>query len=338
MQNNTLSRHAGKLSRIAMYSLFISLAACGKTDEELPPSKLYFANEGYFEVAPGDSMVFRPRITYDVDSRYLWTENGKEVSTEKNYKFVANQMRDFSLHFEVSNNRGSDSSSIHVSVLKHINCSGLLGVKRRAQSGLKLLPDSLAPDFWADETICFHNQVNADTTQWAGFALGSRTTVQTTANNMARGTAHVTNSGSAANDYFALDANTPELPPTISFARAYTPRSIDIANDNFTYLLCRNGGEAIADGDTIIIRPMTSGDYLTMKIEGIDRNGAAVSALEYTLLDYTNGLTSNVFRLDKWATIDLRPLGQVWGLRFRLLCSKSPFTLNACIDNLKLQD
>lgn len=316
------------------------MMACNGTDDELPASKLYFANGGRFEVAPGDTVVFRPRITYDQNTTYTWTQNGQQVSDQKNFTFCQKAMKDYELFFEMTNDRGYDSAHIYISVQKHVTCSGLPGLKKRGGVTMRLVPDTLGPCFYHDSTIVFSNAVNADTTDWYGFAHSSRNQVQTSINAQAKGTAHITSGTEQGqkNEYMAMSCNNPLAPAVITFGREYTAKSIDVANDNLSFLLCRNGGLAISGTDTTEVRPMTEGDYLRLDITGYDAQNHPTATVEYYLLDYRNGKTQNVFRLDRWATIDLRSLGAVSRLGFTMTSTREHFALNACIDNLKLQD
>ncbi len=327
------------LTTVALTTVFAT--SCADDDATQQAPKIYFASEGSFEISPDDTLALEPRIIYDYGCSYLWSDGeGNVLSTDRELSFVPPAMRDYSLIFEVSNSLGSDAYGIEISVQRKATFGDLDNFTTKKSSVLALVPDSLPGAFrWRD--VEFNNVVNSDTTFWAGFAFCNRTTVTNTISNSAMGTAYATGtttSSSSDKSYMAVNAE--QGMGTIKFGRAYTPKSLDVATDNFIYLASKFGYRSISsEGDTTLVSPAAQGDYYTVVIEGLNADGSSNGLRqEYKLIDCDFNNPAKYYRCSAWVTLDLTPLGDVYGLKVSIETSKSEFPELVCIDNLRLQD
>ncbi|MBQ2321131.1 MAG: DUF4465 domain-containing protein [Bacteroidales bacterium] len=309
--------------------------ACNEDESLNNPPKIYFASSGDFEIAPGDTLMLEPRIIYDYDSRYAWYDaEGNILSNERDYLFVTSQMKDYKFFFSIENSAGADTFAISVSVQLRADFDELDNFSTKKKSVLALLPDTLPGAFrWNGLELA--NAINADTSMWYGFAFSNKATSSSTQASAVIGTAYVsTSSTSSSNAYMAVCA--PSSSAKVLFPRAYTPKSVDLANDNFIYLASKFG---FTTADSVFVSPATFADYYTVLVEGLDengmRNGASVS-LDLVDCNYDN--PAKYLRSTKWNTLELSELGQVHGLLFSVKTSLTGFPPLFCIDNLRLQD
>ncbi len=260
------------------------------------------------------------------------------MSNELEYVFIPDRMADYEMTFEVMNDNGADTSTVYISVLKHIEFDTFENFTIPKKARLILLPDS-ATNFIIDTTAVLNNSFNADTSMWYGFAYSSIVSVTTASvTTSCIGTAYTTTSSSSS-QYMAMNCNDSDNVPIIQFNKGYVPRSIDIANDNYTFMVSRYGTQLLTtDSVTVTIGYMNTGDYITLGINGLTESGDISGTVYYSLVDCRTENSSHFTRLNDWTTVDLTSLGKVYGLYFNILCSRGIFPLYACIDNLKLQD
>jgi len=179
--------------------------------------------------------------------------------------------------------------------------------------------------------IQFANAINADTSMWYGFAFSNRVSLQTTLTSSSIGTAYAT---SSSNAYMAVYA--PSNLAKIRFPQAYTPKSIDIANDNFIYLASKFG---YMTTDSVTVSPATYGDYYRVNVEALGPNGMTTGAsTSFDLINCNYDNPAKYIRSTTWNTLDLTDLGQVNGLQLSVETSLDAFPHLFCIDNLRLQD
>lgn len=314
--------------------------ACADEDATQEPPKIYFASDGSFEIAPTDTLLLEPRIVYDHGCTYRWSDaSGAILSDERDLTFIPAEMKDYALTFEVYNSLGSDKYDVSITVLLKAGFGDLDNFSTKKSSVLALVPDTL-PGAFRWNGLEFLNVVNADTSMWGGFAFSNRTSTSSTISNSVIGTAYATSSASSSSsDKSYMAVNAEQGLGLISFGRAYSPKSIDIVNDNFIYLASKFGYTAITGGDTVAVPPATAGDYYTAVVEGLDASGSATGArAEYKLLDCDYDNPAKYFRNSAWTTVDLTGIGRVYGLRLSVETSLTQFPQLMCIDNLRLQD
>lgn len=308
-----------------------TLTACHDDVAENQPPKIYFASSGKYEIAPGDTLTLEPRILYDYNSQYLWTDNeGNVLSTDRDLTFITESMKDYNLNFSVETPAGADTFNISISVQLCATFSDLDNFTTSKSSVLALQPDTL-PGAFLWRNIQFANAINADTSMWYGFAFSNRVSLQTTLTTSSIGTAYAT---SSSNAYMAVYA--PSNLAKIRFPQAYTPKSIDIANDNFIYLASKFG---YMTTDSVTVSPATYGDYYRVNVEALGPNGMTTGAnasIDLINCNYDN--PAKYIRSTTWNTLDLTDLGQVNGLLLSVETSLDAFPHLFCIDNLRLQD
>lgn len=309
------------------------LPACHDDEAKNMPPKIYFASDGNFEIAPGDTLLLEPRILYDYDSRYSWTDaDGNLISQERDLLFTTSEMKDYKFLFSIENNAGADTFSISVSVQLRATFDDLDNFQTKKSSVLALLPDTL-PGAFRWKGLQFANVINADTSMWYGFAFSNKTSTSSTLVASSIGTAYISSS-SSSNAYMAVCA--PSSIAKILFPRAYSPKSVDVANDNFIYLASKFG---FTTTDSAIVSPAAFADYYRVVVDGIGENGMTNGAsVSIDLVDCNFDNPAKYLRLTKWSTLDLTELGQVNGLLFRVETSLAGFPPLFCIDNLRLQD
>lgn len=308
----------------------LALAACEGSDTEMPAPKIYFAGNGVYEMALGDTIVLSPRITYDYGSSYQWTVDGAEVSSDLEYSFVPQRLADYDIRFSVSNSRGTDAYGISVSVVKAVDCSEFDDFVPPRTPSLVLTPP--AGRWFSHDGVSFSNVINPDTTMWGGFAFSNRTSVVSQPTTAAIGCAYMVSQPKNAS-YLVFSGYSDAY---IDFGGQFTPRSIDVANDNFAYLVSKFGYTA---PDTSLVVPYsTYGDFVRLRIAGLDAGGSEVAEVTQSLIDCNFDNQAKFERLSSWLTVDLRPLGKVYGLALYIECSQEGFPPFACIDNLKLQE
>lgn len=327
---------------LAAIAIVAALApSCADDSSTQEPPKIYFASSGSFEIEPTDTLTLEPKIIYDYGCSYLWTDQtGATISTERDLTFVPTAMKDYTLTFAVSNSLGSDEYQVGISVRLLADFSDLDNFSTKKSSVLALVPDTL-PGAFRWNGIEFRNVVNADTSMWAGFAFSNRTSTVTTISSSAIGTAYATSSSSSSSsDKSYLAVNAEQGYAIVKFDRAYTPKTIDIANDNFIYLASKFGYTAItSDADTVTVSPAARGDYYTAVVEGLGQDGTATGATaELKLVDCDYDNPAKYVRSSAWNTVDLSGIGQVYGLRLSVATSLTQFPELMCIDNLRLQD
>lgn len=337
-----LTDKAARIAWGAMVGMAAMAVACADDSETQEPPKIYFASSGSFEIAPTDTLLLEPKIIYDNGCTYSWTdETGATIGTERELTFIPTTMKDYTLTFSVSNSLGSDSYEIAISVLLKADFSDLDNFSTKKSNVLAMVPDTLPGAFrWND--VEFNNVVNSDTTFWGGFAYSNRTSTVTTISNSAMGTAYATSSttSSSSSDKSYMAVNAEQGYAIIMFDRAYSPKSVDIANDNFIYLASKFGYMAITTaGDTVNVSPAASGDYYTAVVEGLSEAGTlSGTSAEYKLVDCDYDNPAKYYRSSAWNTVDLTGIGSVFGLRLSVRTSLTQFPELMCIDNLRLQD
>jgi|GEM_PF-3388286 len=98
----------------------------------------------------------------------------------------------------------------------------------------------------------------------------------------------------------------------VRFGQAMRVHSIDIANTTWVALYARdNNPPFYPNRDNF-----TDGDFLRLKIQGLDGNDSVVGEMVTSLVDFGGVGTSDNFILDDWLSINLDSLGTVSGLRF----------------------
>ncbi|MCQ2205006.1 MAG: DUF4465 domain-containing protein [Bacteroidales bacterium] len=322
--------HSPKVyASIIAFGSMLTMAACVDENKDCPAPKIYFASDGKYEISIDDTLKLNPRIIYDRNSKYTWTANGKELSNKLDIEFVPEKQIDYLLTFKVENDNGEDEYNVNISVVNKVDFSLFDNYTIPKKSKFSMIPDTLS-DFVIDD-IVFSNFVNADTTMWSGFAYSNRNDIQTTVSVSTIGCAY---SSTAPDNYMAVSCYSPGA--IIRFGRKYTVRSIDIASDNFAYIVSKFG--YVNDDGSLSVDYLKSGDYVSLHVKGLDDEGTQISEFVYDIFDCRFDRPAKYIRLSDWTTIELSSLGEVAGLQFEIESSVADFPPFFCIDNMKLQD
>lgn len=314
---------------LTILSFFI--ISCNLGEDNTYGPTIYFSNEGNFEITPNDTLLLSPRITYNNNSTYIWKIDNDIVSTELEYQFIPNELKDYNLSFIVMNDNGTDTSNIKISVVKKIDFESFDNFSIKASQAVSMVPDTLTN--FISKGIIFSNSINQDTTNWYGFAFSNKTAPSSSISINTLGCAYDNNNKTA--NY--LVANCYEQYALIDFGnKSYSIKSIDIANDNFVYLVSKFGYTS-ADS-TMHINYSTTDDVLTLKIIGLNSQKEKISEQSYNLIDCRYNNQAKFFRLNTWHTEPLYELGNVNGLLFEITSTQEQFPKYVCIDNIKLQD
>lgn len=299
--------------------------SCVDEDKMVPGPKIYFSNDGKYEVGIDTVLVLSPKIIYDKNSAYKWTRDGEEICGSLEYEFKPETLKDYSLRFEVDNAFGGDTFDVSVIVREMIDFTKIdnVDIKKNA-SELVMVPNE-ETNYLLINGHRFYNAVNTDTTVWGGFAYSSKTSVQNRSDKAALGCAFIAADQKSA-QYMAVSGF---ADPVILFREQFVVRSLDIANENFVAVLSKFGSEAYPLYD--------QGDYLKVRIYGIIDDAFTSKYLEHTLIDCDFDNKAKYYRQNVWETIDLRGLGMVDGLYIQILSSIENYPLFCCIDNIRLQ-
>ena len=324
-------------SRFALVAAAAGLAvlACHDDDAASRPPKIYFASNGSYEIAPGDTLNLLPRILYDDGCAFEWQDgDGNILSTERDLLFTTTVMRDYALTFRVHGAAGADTFSLAVSVQLKASFDKIDNFSTKKSSILALHPDSL-PGAFRVGGMEFANAVNADTTMWVGFAFSNKSAASSATGSSAIGAAYVVGgASSSANAYMAVYS--PSGMARVLFDRDYTPKSVDVANDNFIYLASKFGFTA---ADSAVVQPAARGDYFRVEVAGLGADGMPTGAVaSVSLIDCDFDNPAKYVRSSSWNTLDLTGLGSVRGLQMSVATSLASFPELFCIDNLRLQD
>lgn len=324
--------------KVRTYGLFASilgLVACESGEFGMEAPTVYFSSDGKYEISLIDTLELEPKIVYDYNTTYKWTQDGEFVSSDLCYTFIPVKLKDYKLSFSVENDKGKSSHDILISVVKNVDFSAFSNYKVPVKTTIAMKADTLEENGFVTEGIRFSNYVLAvDTldkpTMWSGFAFSNKSNVTTTLSMSAIGCAY---SSSSRSTYMAVSCY--EHLPLVAFDSYYTIKSLDVAWDNFSYLVSRFGAE-YENGS--IVKAATKGDVIDLVIYGLNEQGEIVGKQSCNLLNCDSEDASKYYRLTSWVSLDLSSLGSVSGLTFGISSTIDNFPPFFCIDELKLQE
>jgi len=99
--------------------------------------------------------------------------------------------------------------------------------------------------------------------------------------------------------------------------QSFTPTEVSVTNATYTYLSMLNG-DAFATQFGDITNASAGLDSLVLSIYALDVNLQRTDSVNFYLADFTDG---NSLLVNTWTTVDLSPLGTVYGLDFGLTSS-----------------
>jgi len=98
---------------------FAVLTSCSKSEKLTGPIISFTIPSEGFKVEVGKSLPLIPNIVNDEKSSYTWELNGQVVSSLKSFTFTPSKIGSYSLQLKVSNDIGSDSKTIQISVFSN---------------------------------------------------------------------------------------------------------------------------------------------------------------------------------------------------------------------------
>ncbi len=319
------------LSCFLSASIFLS---CENNIKDIPPSEIYInMPEGGYEVVVNDTIDISPKITYDINSSYLWTLNGEVVSDNKDLRLIPTSLQAYDYTFTIKNNRGTADTTIFVQSMYLTDFED----KVLATETFWMNTDNHMS--FASDQIQFEINGNSSTETWTGFTysnlLGSKSSEELTKFSSYKKPLEF---NSSVFGVVLLDAyGTPVTMETLD-GEDHLFKSISINNSYYVYDAIKNGkyGSKRFGGTT-----GTEKDWLKLIIRGINKNGTPRGSAEIMLADYTTGSNRYNTILDEWTDFDLQKLGKVSRLEFVMTSSdRSPDKINTppfvCIDEIKI--
>ncbi|MCT4587087.1 MAG: DUF4465 domain-containing protein [Carboxylicivirga sp.] len=308
----------------------VLLSACQNEEKIIPPPEIFLKMpvDG-FEFDTDSAELIEPIITYDIKSTYKWLEGSTEINDgKKDYLFENNPLGTYKYTFEVETPSGSDKMDITVHSLeintfeefKDFNDNGYFN---SPEAGFHHFPPVHYP--------CEYDA--ATPSAWNGFAI-SKNASKTDSDSKGEFSVY----GSSAADEsknFTIFKQVDGKTNYISFDEdeSHVVKSIAVNNCTRTYLYMnthfdKKGGL----------------DYFKLTINGLDASGTKISGpVEVLLADYRPEQTAQKFLLSEWKVVELKELGSVNKLEFKLTSShdinpESELPMYFCMDNLKISE
>lgn len=328
-----------KMNKSLIFSLSCFLSAsiflsCENNIKDIPLSEIYInMPTGGFEVMVNDTIDISPKITYDINSSYLWTLNDEVVSENKDLRLIPTSLQAYEYTFTVKNDRGTADTAIFVQSMF------------KADFEEKVLAKDT---FWINkennnsfvsDRLRFNTKGNYTSETWTGFTysnlVGSKTSEELTKFSSYNKPLEF---HSSVFGVVLLDAYGTPVTMETTDGEDHLFKSISINNSYYVYDAIKNGkyGSKRFGGTT-----GTEKDWLKLTIRGINKNGTPRGSVEIMLADYTSG--SNRFNtiLEEWTDFDLQKLGKVSRLEFVMTSSDSrPDKINTppfvCFDEIKI--
>ncbi len=311
---------------IACFSLLaFFIAGCSETEKDIPAPKIYMNDvDGVIELEVNDTLVIEPKIVYDYNSSYRWSEDGKVFSNQKNLTLIPKQYEVRNLTFEVETPTGKDSKDVRVEV---IVLSDFESYDLKTNT---ILYDSGDNGFFTEKIIKYPNKPDAERRKWSGFAVSNRTQVSTSDTTSIY---HVNSSqGGAKSKTFGIFYYQSGVDNRITFTDGaiHDLKSIDVCNNLFT-------AQAVKFGfPTMDILKFEKDDWLSVQIIGFDSSDNIVDVKEEVLADYRFENPAKYSILSTWKTIDLSDIKGVVYVEIVVKSSRNNVPKYVCVDNLKL--
>jgi len=315
-----------------IYTIAITLlilGACTSEEKVIPAPEIFVQMpEGGFDFDVDSTEIIEPKITYDINGEYIWSENGSAFYYEKIYNFKVDELGSHDYTFEVETPYGTDQMAIPVHAL-HINTFEEEEDKLN-DNGYFNNPEAGYHEY--KTYIRYPADYDAAQTEnWSGFALSENTNkTDATINNEF---SVYNSSGADESDLFTVFKESETIDHRISFhdGNTHTLKSVSVNNNTYTYLTILNGFDK-KEGK----------DFVLLTITGYDAAGSETNNIEFYLSDYRPTETAEKFIISEWNKLDLSSLGNVQSIGFKITSSVDDdpnFILPkyVCIDNLKVK-
>jgi len=310
------------------FSLII-LAACTSEEKEIPAPEIFLQMaEGGLDLDVDSTETIEPKITYDINGEYTWTEEGTVFWDQKIYEFKKNVLNTHNLEFNVKTPYGTDKMAIPVHVL-HINMFEE-HKEDLNENGYYNNPESGFYEY--KQYIRYPVDYEASLPDnWSGFAISKNT--NTTDATLKNEFSVYSKSGADESELFTIFKQSETIDHRITFndGNAHSLKSISINNSTYTYLTISSGFDK-----------KEAKDFVLLTITGYDAAGTETGNIPFLLADYRPVQTVDKYIISEWNEIDLSSLGHVQSIDFKITSSVDDdpeFTLPkyVCLDNLKIK-
>ncbi|TLX71534.1 DUF4465 domain-containing protein [Labilibacter sediminis] len=321
-----------------LYFLFIAIGillfSCEEHVKDIPPSEIFInmPEDGY-EVRVTDTLVISPKITYDINSTYTWTVDGKVIWNEKDYTLIPDELNLFDAVFMVKNDRGSDEISIWAQSMYLTDFEDL-----------ELENDSFwvnneANTYFTSDSLKFEINGSYSAESWTGFTY-SNMTGSNSEEEYEKYSAYK-QSASFDSEIFGVmmqdDIQTSLIIETID-GEDHVFKSFAVNNSYYVYDAIKSGnhGSKIFGGED-----GTDLDSLVLNIKGYTKNGLQSGTIQFYLANYTFGNNRDNYIITDWSTIDLQDLGAINRIELEISSSdvvdgKMMTPGFVCIDEFKI--
>lgn len=319
------------LTCILNTSIFLS---CENNIKDIPPSEIFINMPiGGYEVKVNDTINISPKITYDINSTYLWTLNDEIMSDKKDLQWIPKSLQANTYSFTVKNTRGSADTLILVQSMYLTDFEE----KKLPKDSFWINKENIAS--LVSDQLRFEISGTYSSGSWTGFTYsnlnGNYSNLELTKFSAYK---KPLKQISSIFGVVLLDPYGKEVTINTNDGEDHLFKSISINNAYYVYDAIKNGKHGSKRfGGTL----GTEKDWLKLTISGINKNGIPRGSVEIMLADYTTGSNRDNTILSEWTDFDLQKLGKVSRLEFVMTSSDSnPDKINTppfvCIDEIKI--
>ncbi|MBK3519209.1 DUF4465 domain-containing protein [Carboxylicivirga marina] len=310
---------------LLVFTVCLSLFSCKNEDKVIPAPEIFLQiPDGGFNFDTDSVRIIEPKITYDINSIYAWTENGTLISDDKDYTFENRELGTYEFQFTVLTDSGDDTMDITVHSL---DINSFEEFKDFNDNGYYNNPTEGFHQFKYAQYPCEYTEATPD--NWNGFAISENAS---TSDSSTKGEFSVY--GSSADDEsdnFTVFKQMEGKANHISFTdgQSHVIKTISVNNCTRSYIYMQNG-----------FNKKEGKDYFLLSIHGLDETGTIISGpVDVLLADYRPEATADKYIIEEWQKIDLRQLGSIHQLAFSLSSSRDDeesfeLPMYFCLDNL----
>ncbi len=308
----------------------ILLSACTSKGKDIPGPEIFLdMNEGGFDLDIDSTQIIAPKITYDIDGVYTWSEEGTIFWDQKIYNFKKEALNTHHLIFNIKTPYGSDEMAIPVHVL-HINMFEEHSEDLN-DNGYFINPE--AGFFEYKNYIRYPVDYEAATpSNWSGFAISKNTNKKDTT--LKNEFSVYGASGTDNSKLFTIFKQSETIDHRITFndGKTHDLKSISINNSTYVYHAILNGFDK-----------KEAKDFVLLTITGYDAGGVETGKIGVYLADYRPVKTTDKYIITNWSELDLSSLGSVQSIGLKVTSSSdgnSNFSIPkyVCLDNLKIKN
>ncbi|WP_430815880.1 DUF4465 domain-containing protein [Carboxylicivirga sp. RSCT41] len=306
-------------------AIVFSFFSCKNEEKVIPAPEIYLQiPEGGFNFDTDSAEIIEPKITYDINSVYAWYENNTLFHDEKDYTFENRPLGTYEFMFTVLTDSGDDTMNIKVHSL---DINSFEEFDNFNDNDYFNSPTEGYHQFKYIQYPCIFDEAAPD--DWSGFAISKNAS---TSDSSTKGEFSVYGKSAADDsDNFTIFKQVENISNTISFedGQSHIVKSIAVNNCVRSYIYMQNG-----------FNKKEGQDYFQLNIYGLDEAGTVLSGPKEVLLaDYRPEVTAEKYILGEWLTVDLKELGSIRQLGFKLSSSRDDdaafeLPMYFCLDNL----